>query len=309
MIDEMNVVFSSDDNYCRHLGVAIYSLLKHNRDFERINIYVINNGISEENIACLQTVIRLFGNAQMSIVDFDKWKDMLHLNMAWQISISSYARLFLASILPDTLRRVIYLDCDVIVCDSLKKMWETELNENILGAVQDIMRPEWKEAVEIDKDKEYLNAGVLLINLKEWRKADIESQCIRYIDEHKGCVIHHDQGVLNGVFQGHWTRLPLRYNLMTIHFFYSLEKQRKFFRDQADFYLEQEIKQAREQPAILHFTPSFTTRPWVRGCKHPLKHLYWDFLKETPWKDIPPMPDPRKWYVKLIEWRYRNLPF
>lgn len=30
----MNVLYSSDDNYAQHMGVSIYSLLRHNAEFE-----------------------------------------------------------------------------------------------------------------------------------------------------------------------------------------------------------------------------------------------------------------------------------
>ena len=306
---ELNVVFSSDNNYSPHLGASIYSLLVYNCDFHKINIYIIDNGIAEENIIRLQSIVGSFKNVDIVFVDFSRWKDRLHLNMAWHISISSYARLFVASMLPEDVTRVIYLDSDVIIRDSLQDMWNYNLNANMIGAVQDVMRPEWKNAVGLENDSLYFNAGVLLINLQEWRKYDIEPQCMKFIDERNGQVIHHDQGVLNGLFKGKWTRLPLRYNLMTIHFFYSLEKQRKYFGDQAPFYTEQEIAEAKNTPAILHFTPSFTSRPWIRSCAHPLRKLYWDALLTTPWKDMRPLEDNRKWYVKLVDWRYRCLPF
>ena len=40
----MNVLYSSDDNYAQHMGVSIYSLLRHNAEFENIRLYVIDNG-------------------------------------------------------------------------------------------------------------------------------------------------------------------------------------------------------------------------------------------------------------------------
>ena len=36
----MNVLYSSDDNYAQHMGVSIYSLLRHNAEFENIRLYV-----------------------------------------------------------------------------------------------------------------------------------------------------------------------------------------------------------------------------------------------------------------------------
>ena len=134
MSDELNVILSSDDNYARHLGVAVYSLLEHNRDFGKIRIFVVSNGISVENVAKLQTVVGSFGNGVLEFIDFEKWRSQLKLNLAWKISISSYARLFVASMLSLDVHRILYLDCDMIVCDSLQRLWKTDLCEKLLGA-------------------------------------------------------------------------------------------------------------------------------------------------------------------------------
>ena len=82
----------------------------------------------------------------------------------------------------------------------------------------------------------------------------------------------------------------------------------KYFREESPFYSEEEIAQAKAHPVVLHYTPSFTSRPWVRTCRHLLKKLYWDAVAKTPWAGAQPTKDTSK-YVRLIDWRYRNLPF
>ena len=46
---DLHIAFSSDNNYVAHLGVAIISLLENNRNFDMVNIHVLDNGISDEN--------------------------------------------------------------------------------------------------------------------------------------------------------------------------------------------------------------------------------------------------------------------
>lgn len=309
MSDELSVILSSDDNYARHLGVAVYSLLEHNRDFGKIRIFVVSNGISGENVAKLQTVVGSFGNGVLEFIDFEKWRSQLKLNMAWHISISAYARLFVASMLPDDVRRIIYMDCDMIVRESLRSLWNTELEGKVLGAVQDTVPLRFKDPVGVDDADKYLNSGLLLIDMDKWRQQNLEWQCMDFINGKQGQVIHHDQGVLNGVLKNEWHVLPLANNLMTCHYIFSPKKIRKYFKDHSEFYSEEEISEAKAHPVILHFTPSFTTRPWVKHCVHPLRKLYWEVLAKTPWAGSKPIADTRKWYLKIIEWRYRCLPF
>lgn len=305
----MNFILSSDNNYAQHLGVALYSILDHNRDEEEVNIFVVDNDIKDENRQKLLQLEQQFHNAHLHFIAFGKWRDSLQLNMAWNISISSYARLFVASMLPESVERVIYMDCDMVVTSSLRELWHTDMQGLVIAAVQDDMPTRYKSAVGLNPTEPYFNAGLLLIDLKKWREQNCERTCLDFIKEHEGRVIHHDQGVLNGVFRGKWHRLPLQANIMTIHYIFTLRQIMKYFRDESPFYTEQEITEAKRQPWILHFTPSFTSRPWVGNCKHPLKSLYWDALSHTPWRGAKPQKDHDKWYVKLINWRYRALPY
>lgn len=306
--EALNVIYSSDDNYAQHLGVSMYSLLKCNQDFSTVSVYVIDNEICQENIQKLNQVVAQFPNAKLIFIPFKSWKDKLKLDMQWNISISSYARLFMASMLPENLEQVLYLDCDTIVCDSLKELWNTKLDGFVLGAVQDNIGNQTKEAVGMSPEKKYFNSGMLLVNLSQWRAFNMESQCLQFIEAHNGSVTHHDQGVLNGLCQNKVRILPLRYNLMTIHFMYTRAQIIRFFGENAQFYSEQEINNAKRAPAILHFTPSFTCRPWVKGCAHPLKSFYWDTLTLTPWTGAKPEKNNTPWHVRLVDWRYRIFP-
>lgn len=303
----MNVLFSSDNNYAQHLGVAMYSLLDKNREAKSISIFIVDNGIKEENKLKLKSVVDGFTNANICFISFDIWKQKLHLNLLWPISLSSYARLFMASMLPVNVEKVIYLDCDMIVCDSLAELWNTDMHGCVVAAVQDYQSDVPKLKIGLHPSDAYFNAGMLLVDLKAWRDQSCEEKCLKFIEDHEGNVFHHDQGVLNGVFRGTWYRLPIRYNLMTINFFVKTNRLKVFCKDNSlESYSENEIIEAKSHPCILHFTPSLTTRPWVKTCKHPLRYLYWDNLAKTPWKDALPEEDRNKWYVRVINWWYRN---
>lgn len=307
--NELNVLFSSDNHYAQHLGAAMQSLLENNQDFTVIRIYVIDNEISDLSKEKLCRIATKFSNVSLFWIPFEKWKSQLQLNMTWSISISAYARLFVAEMIPAEIDRILYLDCDMIVCDSLQNLWDTDLRGCVLGAVQDSISDSTKNAVGLLPEEPYCNSGMLLIDLAKWRELDIGTKCVHFIAEKNGSVVHHDQGVLNGVLKNQWFRLPLCNNLMTIHFIFNRRRIIDYFGEHADFYSENDIVNAKEHPLIMHYTPSFTSRPWCKDCKHPRKMLYWENLAKTPWKGAKPEKSKDKWYVKLINWRYRIIPF
>lgn len=301
----MNVLFSSDDNYARHMGVAMTSILQHNRDVDKIRFFVINNQISPSNIEKLETLLQGFKNAEIIFVPFENYEKQLHLKLPWPISLSTYARLFAGELLPEDVQKVLYLDCDVVVCGSIRALWNTDLNGKCLGAIQDSVPSKTKAAVGLLSEDPYFNAGVLLIDLFQWRKRRIGFTCLDFIAARDGCVTHHDQGVLNGVLKNQWERLPLKYNVMTIHFILNSERRQSFYRDRSIFYNEEEISDAKSNPVILHFTPSFTTHPWEHNCKHPLRSRYSETLDMTPWKFFPLEKEKNPWYVKILNCFYR----
>lgn len=304
----MHIVYSCDDNYTQHMGASIYSLLVHNTD-AAIVVYVINNGISLSGKEKIEQVIKQFPLSKIQWIDFSKWNDKLKLNMQWPISLSSYGRLFIGSMLPENVVRCLYLDCDMIICDHIDELWNWNMHGCTVAAVQDTVSCETKKNVGVRFSEKYFNAGLLLIDLNKWRKINAEQGCLAFIEQRDGSVTHHDQGTLNGVFHQDVAILPLKYNVMTIHYIMSCAEILMYFHEESQFYSAEEIAQAKAHPTILHYTPSFTSRPWVKTCRHPLKELYWNAVERTPWYDAKPIKDTRKLYVRLIDWRYRNLPF
>lgn len=45
----MNVVYSSSDSYSMVAGISMYSLLENNQSVDELNIFLIENGMSQEN--------------------------------------------------------------------------------------------------------------------------------------------------------------------------------------------------------------------------------------------------------------------
>lgn len=214
----MNVVYSSDDNYVQHAVTSIVSLAQNNKNFKTINIYLIENNISIEKRNQVENLIEKYEQLSLEWINFSKWLKRLKLNMQWDISISAYARLFISEMLDKNIDKILYLDCDIIVNQSVYDLWNMDIKEYYIGAVQDAVNDNTKNSVGIESGQPYYNSGVLLINLKKWREDNISEKFLQFIEKHHGKVVHHDQGVINGVLKSKIYKLPLKYNVMTIHY-------------------------------------------------------------------------------------------
>ena len=126
----MHIVFASDTNYAEFVSVVIVSVLENTEGI--VHFHLLSNGIDDRTIEQLRHHIPLH-RGELHTYDIQDLKHRLKINVPNTIAISSYARLFLGSILPLTLSKVLYLDCDVVVVNSIEKLWEMDMRDNYVA--------------------------------------------------------------------------------------------------------------------------------------------------------------------------------
>ncbi|MDC1395836.1 glycosyltransferase family 8 protein [Bacteroidia bacterium] len=285
----MNIVLCADNNYAPYLGVVIYSILSENSisgknkvTEESIHFYILDSEISEINVHLINEMVRDF-SAQITFLNTKNiHNDLLKKIKSPVRSLSTYYRLYLPSILSDSINKLIYMDCDGYVRGSLKELWETDIESYDIAGVKDVISIENKKRVGLKSSDDYFNAGMLLINLKQWRKNGIQQQTLDFVNKHNGKVAYHDQGTINGVCLKKKVLHP-KWNVMTPILIMS-ENQILDYHKIEDFYPEDVLQEARDDPKFIHLVPSLSDRPWIAGNYHPKKEEYLDLMDSTPWK-------------------------
>ena len=79
-MNELNILYATDTNYSQHAAASIYSLLKNNSCFEKINIYIIDDNISDECKEKFYTLNKEFPNSQIIFYPFKELSKKLELN-------------------------------------------------------------------------------------------------------------------------------------------------------------------------------------------------------------------------------------
>ncbi len=281
----MNVIYSADDNYSRHAGISITSLYEKNKDMDEVNVFLINNGIYQENIIKLDSIAKKYGRT-ITYIDFSSYKKRLVLNNDMELPISTYARLFVDQMLPEDVDKILYLDCDIIINESLEELWNTNMHGCTVAGVEDVSSCLFQSETDINVAYRYICAGVLLIDLVQWRKKDIQNKLIEYIDKKNGVVRHHDQTALNGVLWNDCYILHPKYNALTPTFIMPYKNLRAYFNLWDKYYTKQEILESIKSPAIIHYTSANIGRPWENNA-HPLAKIYQGYWKRSPWSDSP----------------------
>lgn len=249
----MNVICSTDSNYVAYCGVMLTSLLKNNKD---VDIYVTIDTHFPDNKK--QELLRLEQkydcNIRFVMVD-SVLLNSCRTDCNEYISKATYYKMFAAQLLPITENRVIYLDCDIIINGSLQELWNTDLSGYAMAGVPDIYNEadETYARLRYPKEKGYVNAGMLVINLEYWREHNVLQRCLDYIEQNKENILWCEQDVLNALLHEYTLHLPLKFNyqipiLMKCHYeSFSHERQQCIL--------------AERRPVVLHYVSGI--KPWM----------------------------------------------
>lgn len=279
----MNILYTCDNNYVWLMGVSTISLFESNSDIRDLHVYLLGENISEENKAILANIGKKY-NRTITIIDMPKI-DIPDALVSTRWPLSAFTRLYAGELLPNTIERVLYLDCDTIIKDSISALEEWDLEGKIFWGIKDCIGSEYKRNIGIEANGIYVNAGVLLINIPELRKVNIKQRLSEYMSKYQRLINYADQDILNGAFNGYIGVLPPQYDVMTIATTYSYSEIQTL-RKPTNYYSEEDIKKAVASPVIIHYTTNMlTVRPWFSNTNHPNAKDFKTYLSISPWKD------------------------
>ena len=207
--ERMSIVFACSDSYVPHVGTAMTSILMNADKDDKFDFYILQDDISEENKQKFEDLKRIKDfNIKFISVNPDRFKDL----KIKHLSRHTYYRY----IIPEIIRgkKALYLDADVIIKKSLKKLYNTDISNFFAAAVQDIDSVSHISRLSL---KNYVNAGVLLLNLEKMRKDNITEKLFKITTTFQTEPWFHqrDQDGLNVVFNDNILLLPLEYNDFT----------------------------------------------------------------------------------------------
>lgn len=277
----INICACASDNYTMQCGVLFCSICENNKK-ENIHFFVIvDDKFSKEHKQQIQNLISQYNNKQVefllvpdekidNFLSFENYFYTRHVFYRWLIPI----------LLPSEIIRVLYLDCDIIVRHSLRKLWKTDLTDIACGVVHDAEEAKISQFNRLgySYEKGYFNSGMMLINLAYWRRNNIMERLFSFLKDNFDKIEMPDQDPLNVVLQDNKKFVPFTYNLQSGQL---LTINNMIF----DYYkYRDELNVCREDPVVLHLSGA---RPWIKGCKHPYKNEFFKYRDKTIWKDEP----------------------
>jgi len=172
------------------------------------------------------------------------------------LKFEAFLRLYIPYIFDDD--EVIYLDSDILILGDITELKNTRIEQpKVIAGVHEKLPDNLKKNLSLLglDNSQYINSGVMKINLKSWLQIIPLRKEIDEIIQGWNFVTHpaHDQDLINDLFRDRIVLLPLKYNTMTVRI-----HEERF-------------------PKIVHFTGGGKFKPWHPKCTNRYTGLYWKY--------------------------------
>ncbi len=263
---KMNIVFAVDDKGFSMMVVGLYSVIKNNKG--KIDFHVFHRNISQTNLNRLAKLDDNFSNISIKIhkIDKDRFENVKVNNK--NVTTEAYYRYLIPEVLNNE-SRALYMDYDMMCINDLVPLYNTDLEENYLGAVADYIvenSPKFrgfKDGISFRNNEIYANSGLLLFNLDNIRNSDVMAEFWKNLKQKDKIIkkefnIFADQTLANLTFKSKIKFLNPKYNVFTTT-----------------------LKDTKQKdPVIIHFTGSYKPFTYRNKYTEEYDEIYYKYYKE-----------------------------
>ena len=261
------IFFTIDDGYAPFLSVALNSAIKNSSKDRKYKAIILYQELSEENrkkLVSLKT-----DNFSIEFVPMESGLESITDRMSNRLrcdyfTLTIYFRLFIPKMFPEY-DKGIYIDSDVVLTSDIAELFETDIGDNYIAACTDLSVADvpplvkyMEQAVGV-KAKEYINSGVLLMNLKKLREVKIDEHFLELLNTYHFDCIAPDQDYLNAICNG---------NI--------------YYLDEIWDTMPNENKPPLENAKLIHY--NLFSKPW---CYDDIQYgeIFWDYAEDSGYID------------------------
>lgn len=254
------IFFACDNGFVKYTIVSLKSLMMNADRDRQYNIHILNTGIDDDKkqvvLDMADDVFHIYFN---DVTEYLKELEK-RLPLRDYYSYTTYYRLFLAEMFPEY-EKALYIDSDTVVLGDISELFDYDIGDNYVGAScdpvvsqADIFGNYAEQVLDIDRNH-YFNAGVLVLNINQFREQDILGQFVELLHAYT-FVVAQDQDYLNIICKNHVYWIDPKWNSETFG---------KLACDEEDI-------------CLIHY--NLAAKPWhYEDCK--LAKYFWQYAKET----------------------------
>ena len=215
------ILMNTDDNFISQLRTAIVSARKATPYNHILDVTILcNKELKKYSRDRIYNLKDMYKNLKISFYEVSP-EDFVNTKSSNEhISEASYYRLIASNAIEED--KCLYIDGDLVVDTDLSELYDIDMGDNLIAGVADmniIMHPNlterYADACKIDSFEDYINCGVMILNLKKIREKEIIHKFLAEANE--GCNWWLDQDVLNRVCHGQIKQIDWNYNFIPIY--------------------------------------------------------------------------------------------
>lgn len=262
---DVPVVFATDTNYVPILLVAIKSLyLNTARDITTLHVFILT-----EDVQTVSDIVEFeFPNCKISVIDMKPYIQEMNFITTNRFSKSAYYRIFIPKLFSEY-KKVIYLDCDIVVCGDIRELYSIDLRDNAVGCICDkVMLYNFKDYLKTKKlnSDYYFNSGVMVFDTRKFQQNHIQEMCNKFINGEEKYSFP-DQDILNLACNGFVYDIPESWNYQWHRHFGWLVSKYRF-----------PERLSLDQINLIHYTSEF--KPWVLRGGMALSKQWWKYYSD-----------------------------
>lgn len=208
MADKINILVTLNEHYLEPVTVMLDSLFQNNPG-EQFHVWLIHESIPATKLGPLQALVAHWGQELTPLqIDGQRWASA---PTEKRYPIEMYFRLLCGEILPASVRRVLYLDPDILVINAVRPLWDLPLAGQTFAAASHTGITNMVTGLNqlrLGTDHGYFNSGVMLIDVQRARQlvnfADISQLIVTHSDE----LLLPDQDLLNILYGAEIKPIP-----------------------------------------------------------------------------------------------------
>ena len=259
------IAVAANDYFIPYCATFLKSMAEHSDSDKNYDILLLSQDVSDINVKNVKKMLSAWKNISLRVLDPSVLIDQYTFHIEGHFSKETYYRLVLPELLPNY-DKVLYLDSDMIAMDDVSKIYDENIDGYLLAACHDAdtaglyngYRKDKKDytdkILKLKEPYQYFQAGVLLLNLEEFRKRYTTKQILDFAVSEKWQLL--DQDILNKLCEGAVKYIDMSWNVMVDFAGIRINQIIAL----APRWLNEMYQEARKNPKIIHYAGP--QKPW-----------------------------------------------
>ena len=258
----VDVVLASDQAFLPFTAVTIGTILNNYRDRRTLRIHLLTDApLSQEHADRFNQLQSIRSHVfNEVVVDGSSYEG---LRTTPGISVATYYRLQMHELLPEDVKRVVYMDADIVVRDCVSQLFDFDLRGAVIAGVEDTISRDYVAKLGQHPETVHVNAGVLLIDIQALREIDFTSLAASFMRAKRYTLRLGDQEIVTGILGLETSAAPVAWNVHGSMFEPKWVEKYVGHRNGMD---PLEAVEAIRNPSLIHYT--YRRKPWI-APEHP----------------------------------------